>query len=68
MKFFQRRAFHLLSFFVTLGEKKLQTCAQLDDVESLCLVQLWLTCLQCALYDEGKWWPDIPRRFDLLAI
>lgn len=68
MKFSQRWVFHLLSFFVALGEKKkLQTCVQLVDIESLPLVQLWLTCFRCALYDEGKWWPDIPRRSHLLA-
>lgn len=56
-------------FFVALwGEKKLQTCAQLVDVESLHLVQQRLTCLQRALYDEAKWCPDIPGRSDLLAI
>lgn len=69
MKFFQRRAFHLLSFLLLCGEKKkLQTCAQLVDVESLHLVQQQLTCLQRALYDEAKWCPDISGRSDLLAI
>lgn len=41
-------------FFVAL-KKQLQTCAWLVDVESLHLVQLRLTCLQCPLYDAGKW-------------
>lgn len=68
VKFFQRRAFHLLSFLLLWGEKKLQTCAQLVDVESLCLVQWQLTCLQHTLYDEAKWCPDIPGHSDLLAI